>query len=450
MHYIETILLKKRWRTDALWTRASLSWKWSRRIPLFLDTHALLHSQYWPREKLDELSRERIASIIHDAKAVPFWHTVFERVNVKPDSFSPGDFRKLPIITKKDLVVEDYARITNERFVSRSYWDRSSGSTGQPFAFLVDPGYILRTLAFHEREYITAGRGTRHPILAVRGRRAPGFDFPDYEFFFVRGYNAMRHRFDDFIERAASYRDGFFLHGFVTPLMELARLVRERDRTLPIRGIMAAGETLSPAARRTMEEAFNAEVFVRYGSNELGRIAFECEKHRIHINEESLLLEIFDTEGNQVTSGKEGRGVATPYDHRVMPFIRYFTGDLGVIDADPCSCGRTLKTIQIKGRESHLIEVVNGRVVPLLELSTAFDRFFDAIYQYQIVQKSPQIFLIRVVPGPGFEKKKDRLEMTIKQVLGSDIRVEWGMEDHIEHGLDGKAIYFIRASDESL
>ena len=112
-------------------------------------------------------------------------------------------------------------------------------------------------------------------------------------------------------------------------------------------------------------------------------------------------MELIDDLGNPVRrAGEEGRIVATGFDNAVMPFIRYDTGDRGVLSAHTeCSCGFRGTSLEgITGREQDLIVLSDGTHVSL----TAFIfgqhlAAFDKIREMQIAQDVPGEIEIRIV-----------------------------------------------------
>jgi phenylacetate-CoA ligase len=162
----------------------------------------------------------------------------------------------------------------------------------------------------------------------------------------------------------------------------------------------------------------------------------------MHINEESAYIEIADAQGVPQKHGTEGRIVVTTFDNKVMPFIRYNTGDLGIIDASPCPCDRTLNTISVRGRVTQTIELPENRTVPLLDVSAAFDRFFRQVRQYQIRQTGPLSFVVAIVPGSDFESIKPILEGVLVRLMHPSVHIEWETASHIPEGPGGKALYF--------
>lgn len=439
----ESILKKRGLRNDRIWIWNKAFLRIARGALFFLDSRALLSSQYWPRDRIERLQRARLTDLMRAASSVPFWNGRMSGFSFREDSILL-EFQTLAVISKRDLTELPERQLVNERYVRMSYRDRTSGSTGRPFAFLMDAGYSLRSYAVCERMFRAAANGIRYPVVSVRAREREGFAFHGYSFFFVRSYNALKHRFPEFLNIVKDYRSGFILYGFVSPLVELARLVSEQDPELPVRAVIASGEELRPQTRATIEKAISANVFSCYTAQELGWLAFECSEKKLHLNEETVFIEIVDPDGAPLPEGSEGRIVATPLDHRVMPLIRYFTGDIGTIEIAACACGRTLRTIRIKGREAHMIELSAERSVPLLELASVFDRYAGAIFQYQIVHTGPLIFTMRVVAGASYDRIHKKLRNALMHMLHPSVQLNFELVDQIEAAPSSKAIYYVR------
>jgi phenylacetate-CoA ligase len=282
------------------------------------------------------------------------------------------------------------------------------------------------------------------PIVYIRSR--PRFGFTTYRqiWFFARSFTSIRYRLDDLRELALNLRGRFFLYAYTSWCVEIARILEQRGETLPVGAVMVAGEHLLPEDAALIRRAFGHDPYQLYASREVGFLAFECDARRLHLNEEWAYVEIVSKEGRRVEDGSEGRVVVTTFDNTVMPFIRYDTGDLGILSPDPCPCGRTLRTLHFTGRTSELITVAGGTSVALLDVAHALGGHIGAFQQYQIVQRGPVSFLIRHVPGPAFETHRDRIRALLVRMLHPEALIEFEAVDVISEAPSGKAVYFVR------
>ncbi len=444
MTWEEWVLLKKGLRSDSIWTLPfSYRNRAVRRIPLALDTHALLKSQYWPRERLNAYRDARLAGLFRHASRIPFWKERMDTACIETGPFHAESLLQMPIVSKQDFTTRKVSSYTDGTLIRNSTFEQTSGSTGRPFGFYHDRQYELRSYAVCERMFYTAGKGERFPIITMRTRERMGFAFTNYRFFHVRGFNSLRHRLPQLVELIQPFKGKVILFGFSSWILELARLLREQHISLPLRAVMIAGEELSENRRKEIEGTLGAPVYMYYAASELGRIAFECEHRRLHINEEWSYVEVVDDSGAPLPKGKEGRIVMTLFDNHVMPFIRYDSGDLGVMSEEPCPCGRTLHTIQVRGRQLQLIRFPDKRIVSLLDISVSLDKFGSAIEKFQIVRESDYSFSIRVVQGATFEERKDDITEHVARLIHPRAQITLETVDAIESGPSGKAVYFI-------
>lgn len=104
-------------------------------------------------------------------------------------------------------------------------------------------------------------------------------------------------------------------------------------------------EPWSEPLRRSLEERLGIAALDIYGLTEIvgPGVAGECgERAGLHVNEDQFLAEVIDPATlRPLPPGSEGELVLTTIAKEGFPLIRYRTGDLTVIDAAPCACGRT-------------------------------------------------------------------------------------------------------------
>ncbi|MBV8263447.1 MAG: AMP-binding protein [Candidatus Eremiobacteraeota bacterium] len=121
---------------------------------------------------------------------------------------------------------------------------------------------------------------------------------------------------------------------------------------IPLRFIWLTGEGCAPAYRRRLEELWQCQGLVFYGSMECGSIAIECNyQSGGHVSAGHLYLEIIDPgTGRPLPPGEQGEVVCTLLQRKASPLIRYRTQDLAILDVSPCPCGVLLPRLHIRGR----------------------------------------------------------------------------------------------------
>lgn len=436
------ILTKKYLRSDYLWCGRYAFKSILRLIPLFLDTWALMRSQYASRSAIERYQDDRLTGILAHARNIPYWKDAMD--GIAAEGLQPRELlSRLPITSKRDLVDKPFESIADVSLVRMADADHTSGSTGRPFSFYFDWFAGLRSFAFTERTFRTATRGKRYPIVYMRARERNGFTPWRHEWFYLMGSHGVKNRMNEFAKLAKKYPRGFIIYGYTSSVVELARQMESQDMKLPLRAVMAAGENLSESDRAYVQRVTGAEVYTLYASREAGFLAYECEEHKLHLNEEWAIVEVLDGEGRPAPDGTQGRVIVTTFDNHIMPFIRYDLGDLAFISPEQCPCGRTLKTISLRGRTAEMIEMSSGRRVALLDILTTVDQYWNSVRQFQIVQKGGKDFVFRVVPGPRFSHGgREELEGELKRLLGPEVRVSWEQVDTLPMAPSGKTVYF--------
>jgi phenylacetate-CoA ligase len=145
-------------------------------------------------------------------------------------------------------------------------------------------------------------------------------------------------------------------------LARLTEIARERGRPAPLKLLVGGGEGITPRARAELESFWGAPLCMTYASTEAATIlAFECA-HRAgyHVNEFDFCVEIVDADS-------EGYGeiVLTTVSRRVMPLIRYRTGDVARWVSGPCACGLPFRRLSsLRGRLDEQVSCAWGNLHP--------------------------------------------------------------------------------------
>jgi phenylacetate-CoA ligase len=120
------------------------------------------------------------------------------------------------------------------------------------------------------------------------------------------------------------------------------------------------GEQWSEQFRQHLEDKLHIMALDTYGLTEvigLG-MAGECPfRQGLHINEDHFIAEIINPKTLEtVNAGEEGELVLTTITKEGFPLIRYRTGNLTLLNVQPCACGRTLaRMTRIKKRIDDMI-----------------------------------------------------------------------------------------------
>lgn len=206
-----------------------------------------------------------------------------------------------------------------------------------------------------------------------------------------------------------------------------------------LRYVELTGEYLSKEMRSRIQNVFKCVVANQYGMKEFNSIAYECPEGRLHCLESNVYVEILDDEDIYVTTLK----------NNAMPLIRFKTGDKGILRKCNCACGKTGYELELKaGRCDDYLLNKNGKKIhaySLIQIIQNINYMYDGIIiQYQILQKSLETIMFRVVPKYKgdehmiFELIHDRMF----QRFGNWFKVEIQFCDFIEiHGKNKVAVF---------
>jgi phenylacetate-CoA ligase len=130
------------------------------------------------------------------------------------------------------------------------------------------------------------------------------------------------------------------------------------------------GEPWSEGLRAEIERELGLAAINFYGLSEMcgPGVATECRQARmgLHVQEDHFLVEVIDpADGRPVAQGAEGELVFTTLTKQALPLIRYRTGDIGRVLAEPCPCGRTsVRLTGLRGRQDDMLIVRGVNLYP--------------------------------------------------------------------------------------
>jgi phenylacetate-CoA ligase len=151
------------------------------------------------------------------------------------------------------------------------------------------------------------------------------------------------------------------------------------------------------------------------------------------------MVEIVDEQGRPAAPGEMGRVLVTTLQNHLMPLVRYEIGDYAVAAGNRCSCGRTLPTLdRIVGRGVNLFQLKGGRLLsPWLLMEAVRDRI--EMRQFQIVQKTIDWFLVRVVADrPPSLSEQALIRTDFAKLIGTNVQVTFERVAEIARTRSGK------------
>jgi phenylacetate-CoA ligase len=209
---------------------------------------------------------------------------------------------------------------------------------------------------------------------------------------------------------------------FLMTILDKARETGiEPSENLALQVALVAGEMLPESLRSRFLDAFGVQVRQCYGTADAGSLGYECfEARGMHVPDE-IILELLDpVSGRAVEPGGIGE-VVVSLPSRVYPLVRFATGDLSILDPDPCPCGRTsARLVRIVGRIDQVTKVKGMFVHP--EQVAQIEERIREVQALQIVvtrEGHEDRMTVRAVPGEGVapsEALRERIAEAVREM----------------------------------
>lgn len=407
-------------------------------------------SQWLPLNHAREIQWQKLKAIVAYAYAnCAYYKRVFDQASITVSVLDgPDAFLKVPVLTKQDI------RQHGDELLSREYEKgdlcvtKTGGSTGTALKLYFDKTCDEVRNAAAIRSNTWANWRVGDPIGALWGNPEP------LDTWKKRIRQALHDRVvvldtvslsDEsmltFVQQWRMLKPRI-MFGHSHSLYMFAKFL-ERKGIVDIRpsGIVATSMMLLSQERAVIERVMACPVTNRYGCEEVGLIACECEKHNgLHINVESVYVELLGENGRPVAHGDEGHIVVTDLVNHAMPLIRYRVEDLGVSSSRRCPCGRGLPLMEkVVGRTADFLVKLDGTLVAGVSLIERTLTAIPGIEQMQIIQEGIHHITINLVPSRDYTVgSEQRLRQEITIVFGGEVQCDIRFVSRIKQDRSGK------------
>lgn len=163
-------------------------------------------------------------------------------------------------------------------------------------------------------------------------------------------------------------KDADCLVGMPAELLYMSRIAPE----MRPKSVLLAADIAPQAIIKSIKKTWKCNVFCHYGHTEFGYgIAVNCdESDELHLRDAHNILEIIDIKTQEpALPGEVGEIVITTLWNEAMPIIRYKTGNISRLIAQPCKCGSNLHRMgNVEGRIADNIAIAKGKVLNIIQL----------------------------------------------------------------------------------
>ena len=402
-------------------------------------------SAKWRDYQTEQLQR----LLVHAVEFVPYYREV-----IREAGFSPQDLKHLTLedLAELPLLEKDTIRQRVDQFVADDVSQKqlhtylTSGTTGTPLAIkFTSEMHQLWSAAYEARCRLWAGVNHRMSRAMIGGRlvvpkaesKPPFWRYNLAERqLYMSAFHVSPSNVPHYVKALNHFRPDYLV-GYASSHFFLARMILEMTlRVHRPKAVLTSSEKLTPEMRKTIERAYDCEVFDAYSGVEACCLASECEYHRLHVSPDVGIIELTDENGRPVNPGESGEIVATGLLNFEQPLIRYRTGDLAVWSDERCPCGRSMPVIdELVGRLEDTVIGADGREM------VRFHGIFVGlphVREGQVVQETLTQIRLKLVVDPEFNDQ-DRQIITnrFNERLGP-VNLTLEFVDHIERTERGK------------
>jgi phenylacetate-CoA ligase len=347
----------------------------------------LKKTEFASRESLSHLQKERLNTLLkfsYDHSV--YYKDVFDKYDIDPykQEYEVADLVYFPLLKKEQLLKygHDIHTINSFRF-EKLFYSETSGSTGQALTFYKDESWDS-----YNRASINRGLSWYGVQPWDRNGYFWGYNFNRLQMLKTSALDFLVNRF-----RLFSYSDkqlnvflnkckgATYLEGYSSMIYEVAKLANKKGvRLHNIKMIKGTSEKIYSHYNEETLRAFGKKITSEYGSAESGIIAFECPEGKMHLNEETCIVEDID---NKV--------IVTNLVGKSFPTIRYELGDYIKLSDEKCKCGRAHRVLEeITGRVGKNIVGLSNKNYPSLTLYYVFKNMalnHEVKISYRCLQK---------------------------------------------------------------
>lgn len=413
-------------------------------------------AQWWPAGRAREYQLRQLRQICGLAYSRSrFWREHFGRAGFHPsDLRAVEDIRALPTIDKDVLQANLPNMMVRSANTPGVEYVATGGTGGAPLHFYIGGDRSSVEYAYLVANWERAGYRLGEPLAEFRGRPVE----PDrtglrheYDPLLCRHYYSNFHMSDEHIRRYLEHLVTLgpcFLLVYPSSAAALAQAIRWNDLPVPrnILGILAGSENVYEEQRAMVEDLFGCRYFSWYGHSEKLIMAAECEASTdYHVWPTYGYCELVDAKGAPIDKpGVRGEMVGTGFINRVVPFIRYRTGDYATYVGERCSaCGREhLMLRRIRGhRTQEVLIAKDGSQVSWTALNM-HDDTFAGVRRFQFRQEECGRATLLIAPSRQMDQRAiARIRRHLNLKLEGRIQVEVRTSDELEMTTSGKAVY---------
>lgn len=365
----------------------------------------------------------------------PFYKERFATHGINPGEITTlTSLQQLPVTTKEELQLRNWDFLSVPRNQIAEYMS-SSGTLGAPVTIALTEKDLER-LAYNELSSFRMAGGTASDTYQLMLTLDRQFMAGIAYYMGIRKLGASLVRVGPgapFLQWATIQRLSptviVAVPSFLVKLIEYAEANGINLNQSSVRTAICIGETIRQVNNQPnrlatrIQEAWNIKLFGTYASTEMQTAFTECSAGQGgHLNPELLVVELLDDQNQPVPTGVPGEVTITTLGVEAMPLVRYKTGDICILQEEPCSCGRkTPRLSGVIGRRQQMIKFKGTTLYPpaIFDLLSEIKAIRDYVVELRSSEwDTDEVRLHLDIPEPS-----ESLLTTIREKLRSNLRV---------------------------
>src|SRR2546422_1321679 len=372
---------------------------------------------------------------------------------------------QLPVTDKLDIKRDPARYLSSAMPASRRLKMFTGGSTRNPMQFYLQK-HVSRPkeYAFIQNFRDRVGAGPDELTLALRGRcvasaAKPGGSLWMYEPIkrqLILSSDHLEKRFMPRYSEALARHRPAFIEAFPSALYPLARWLEANplpEFTRGVKGVMLYSENAYGFQMRTFREVFRSPVLKHYGHSERVLMAASLpDDDRYLFWPQYGWFELLDADDRPITRpGVLGYVVGTSFDNKVMPFVRYRTGDLALLsDREHGKLPGYPACERIEGRLQEFLVCRDHRLISIAALGAQHFPELSGIEAIQYEQDWPgEVTLKAVTDGALPVEAQKRIAAAIREKTQGGCEASGVQVERIERTTRGKLRMLIQHLDIS-
>ena len=363
--------------------------------------------------------------------------TSFYRASLDAAGFDPArdftfaDFACLPVLEREAVQAAGRGLLSRAAVAETLRRDATGGSTGTPTEVWLGPeelGWRESGVAhFMERIGVPAGSRTAYlwghhlDPVASDGFRERVYSFIEN----LRWFECLRLSPPQLRLNHAELERWRprCLVAYASALGALADVVQDEANPphYPTQCFVTGAEKLMPRDRELIERVYNRPVHERYGSRDVGLMAFQVVGARgsdFEVDWANIFIE-------PETSERDSPILVTKLHADGMPMLRYRVGDVARFPSDSRPGHPTLRLDEILGRAADRVWLADGGWVDGITFPHLFKD--QPVREFQVLQRLDLSVEVRLVRAGGFTAKNQQqiLETIQANLPGLPVQLEF-------------------------